>query len=299
MHSALRLLAGPALVLPLLVAPVLAQTAGGQAAQPNQAPRADSISPRSTMHEFQPLGSYPTNTVTNRPFVGPQQGSEGYQKTVAALQRTLTELQQLQLQQKQAHWNVSGTLWYTLHGLLQEHYQGTAKYADMVAERLLAIGSSSDGRAHTIVQGSSVPEIPGGYLDDAQVIAWFTTGYKIVGDEIRQAIKDTNEPDPTTSNLLQGVEDGIDKYQWQMRAFVQGDADGQEHRLGPERQQAGGSARPGAGGSAWWAGHGAARPTQVACIGRGRPRAAGPATPPLSRRPTWTTPNTAPRRMAP
>ena len=216
-----RLLAGTALVLPLFAGPVLAQTAGGQAAQPNQAPRADSISPHAGMREFQPLGSYPTNTVTNRPFVGPQEGSDGYKTTVAALQRTLTELQQLQLEQKQAHWNVSGTLWLTLHELLQEHYAATSKYADMVAERLLSIGSSSDGRAHTIVQGSSIPEIPGGYLDDAQVITWFTTAYKIVGDEIRQSVKDTNDPDPTTSNLLQGVEDAIDKYQWQMRAFVQ------------------------------------------------------------------------------
>ena len=221
LQSSKRLLAGVVLAMPLLASPVLAQSAGGQAAQPNQALRADSISPRTGMREFQPLGSYPTNTVTNRLFVGPQEGNEGYKTTAAALQRTLTELQQLQLEQKQAHWNVSGTLWLTLHGLLQEHYSGTSKYADMVAERLLAIGSSSDGRAHTIVQGSSIPEIPGGYLDDAQVIAWFTSAYKIVGDEIRQSIKDTNEPDPTTSNLLQGVEDGIDKYQWQMRAFVQ------------------------------------------------------------------------------
>jgi len=216
-----RLLAGTALAIPLLAGPVLAQTAGSQAAQPNQAPRADSISPRAGMREFQPLGSYPTNTVTNRPFVGPQEGSEGYKTTVAALQRTLTELQQLQLEQKQAHWNVSGTLWLTLHELLQEHYAATSKYADMVAERLLAIGSSSDGRAHTIVQGSSIPEIPGGYLDDSQVIAWFVNAYKVVGDELRQSIKDTNEPDPTTSNLLQEVEQNIDKYQWQMRAFVQ------------------------------------------------------------------------------
>lgn len=52
-----------------------------------------------------------------------------------ALQNTLTELQALQLQTKQAHWNVSGTLWSTLHELLQDHYEGISKYADDVAER--------------------------------------------------------------------------------------------------------------------------------------------------------------------
>ena len=198
----------------------MAQTNGSDP-RPNRTAPARSISPDAAPKRFQPLGAFPTNTVTNRPFVGPQGGSEGYRTTVAALQRTLTELQQMQLQLKQSHWNVSGTLWYTLHELLQEHYEGVSKYADRVAERLLTIGSSADGRATTIVQSSSVPEMPGGFQDDAQVITWWTGAYKLVGDEIRQAVRDTNEPDPTSSNLLQEVENAIGKYQWQMRAFVQ------------------------------------------------------------------------------
>ena len=205
----------------VLAGPALAQTAGGSGASPNQAPQARSISPSSAIKMFQPLGTFPTNTVTNRPFVGPQQGSEGYKKTVAALQMTLTELQQLQLQLKQSHWNVSGTLFYPLHLLFQEHYNGASKLADMVAQRLLAIGSSSDGRATTIVQTSAIPEMPGGFLDDAQLIVWWTNTYKVVGDELRQAIRDTSEPDPTTSNLLQSVEQQIDEYQWFFRAMVQ------------------------------------------------------------------------------
>ena len=205
----------------MLTGPAFAQSSGQSTDKPNQAPKAESVSPETSINQFQPMGAFPSNVVTNRPFVGPQQGSEGYKTTIDALQRTLTELQQMQLQLKQSHWNVSGTLFYTLHELLQEHYEGVAQYADMVAERLLAIGSSSDGRATTIVQTSSIPEMPGGYQDDAQVIAWWTSTYKMVGDEIRQAIKDTDDPDPTSSNLLQEVETGIDKYQWQMRAFVQ------------------------------------------------------------------------------
>ena len=104
----------------------------------------------------------PSNGVTNRLHDGPQ-ADAAVRASTAALQTTLTELQQLQLQLKQSHWNVSGTLWYTLHGLLQEHYEGTAKYADMVAERLQSIGVSSDGRATTIVRTSKVPEIPAAF----------------------------------------------------------------------------------------------------------------------------------------
>ena len=164
-------------------------------------------------------GPFPLNSVTDRVHSGPQ-GSD-LRRSTMALQQTLTELQQLQLQTKQAHWNVSGTLFYPLHELLQDHYEGVAKYADEVAERLQGIGVSSDGRANTIVRTSRIPEFPGGFVDDAQVIQWFAQYYRVTSDEIAQAIKATEDKDATTSNLLQEVQHAIDKYQWQMRAMIQ------------------------------------------------------------------------------
>lgn len=165
-------------------------------------------------------GPFPLNSVTDREHDGPQGGAE-QRASVEALQQTLTELQQLQLQIKQAHWNVSGSIFYSLHEMLQEHYEGVAKWADQVAERLQGVGVSSDGRATTIVRTSRVPEIPGGFMDDAQVLVWFSKYYKTVSQEIGAGIRATNDSDPTTSNLLQGVQHDIDKYQWQMRAHLQ------------------------------------------------------------------------------
>ncbi|MBC7799281.1 MAG: DNA starvation/stationary phase protection protein, partial [Gemmatimonadaceae bacterium] len=117
--------------------------------------------------------------------------------------------------------NVSGTLWYALHVVLQEHYEAVGKLADRVAERLLTVGASADGRATTILQTSAIPEMPGGFQDNAQVIVWWVNAYKLVGDSARQAIRDMEEPDPTTSNLLLEVDDMIGKFQCQVRAFVQ------------------------------------------------------------------------------
>ncbi|GGR03166.1 Dps family protein [Deinococcus ruber] len=157
----------------------------------------------------------------NTPSRLPSAGTDDLKQSVAALQNTLTELQALQLQTKQAHWNVSGTLWYTLHGLLQEHYEGISADADMAAERMLAVGASSDGRAITIVASSRLPEIPGGFLDDSQVIQFFIYQYETVGQRIHQRINDVEKVDPSTANLLQGIETNIEKYQWQFRAFLQ------------------------------------------------------------------------------
>ena len=209
------------LITTLLLGSALAGGAGAQSAA-SQIPATNVNTPGATTG--QPSAQ---NTGTSSPLPYnvstrlPSSGTDNLQKSVAALQNTLSELQALQLQVKQAHWNVSGTLFYTLHELLQEHYEGVSKYADDVAERMLAVGASSDGRAITIVASSRLPEIPGGFMDDAQVIQFFTYQYETVGQRLFQRIGDVEKVDPTTANLLQEVESAVEKYQWQMRAFLQ------------------------------------------------------------------------------
>ncbi len=91
------------------------------------------------------------NPVSELPKIAPE--AQADVETVGqALQGQFTELQNLALQAKQAHSNVSGTLHHLLHELLQEHYEGYTEYADRVAERLLSIGVAADGRAETIVE---------------------------------------------------------------------------------------------------------------------------------------------------
>ena len=169
----------------------------------------------------QSAGTQSTRLPVNQFSTLPKSGTDDLARSARALQGTLTELQQLQLQTKQAHWNVSGTLFWPLHEMLQEHYEGIAQYADDVAERLLSVGSSSDGRAPTIVQTSNLPEIPGGFLDDARVLTFFTLQYQTVGQRLKKRIDDIEKVDPTSANLLQEVEHGIEKYQWQVRAEFQ------------------------------------------------------------------------------
>ncbi|WP_082675499.1 Dps family protein [Aureimonas ureilytica] len=241
-----RLLSSSALSLAavLLAFPVLAQPApapSSQAAPSGQEPAAavagtegqalapklrdigaeGSSSPATPPAVPQDSSPYPNNQVSSAPYISPNGGEEGLKASVRALQNTLTELQALQLQTKQAHWNVSGPFFYPLHEQLDEQHTAWGKMADLVAERLLAIGVSSDGRATTIVQTSSLPEFPGGFIDDGEVVRWFTLAYKQVGEEVRGAIRASEENDPETSNILQEVEGQLAKYQWMMRAYVQ------------------------------------------------------------------------------
>ena len=118
----------------LLLGTALAGGAGAQSAG-NGVPSTNVNTPapntgQSTAQNTNTASPLPYNRATTLPAAG----TEDLKKSVQALQNTLTELQALQLQTKQAHWNVSGTLWYTLHELLQDHYEGISKFADDVAE---------------------------------------------------------------------------------------------------------------------------------------------------------------------
>ncbi len=51
----------------------------------------------------QPSGGFPTSEISGLPVIGHKGGADAVKKDIAALQQTLTELQRLQLQTRQAH----------------------------------------------------------------------------------------------------------------------------------------------------------------------------------------------------
>jgi starvation-inducible DNA-binding protein len=142
-------------------------------------------------------------------------------KSARALQSTLAELQALQLQTKQAHWNVSGTLFWPLHEMLDAHYTAIAAIGDIVAERLVAVGSPADGRPQAIIDQADLPEIAEGFVDDAWCLEFFSQQYASVSGRLLERITDLEDADPTSANLLQEVQQLVDKNHWQMRAHFQ------------------------------------------------------------------------------
>jgi starvation-inducible DNA-binding protein len=73
-------------------------------------------------------------------------------QTVEALQSSLIELIDLSLAAKQAHWNVVGPHFRSIHLQLDELVAAARKHTDVVAERIVALGGNADGRAETVVR---------------------------------------------------------------------------------------------------------------------------------------------------
>ena len=88
-----------------------------------------------------------------------------------ALQGSLVDLIDLSLIAKQAHWNVIGTNFRSVHLALDELVTVAREFTDSAAERATAIGVSPDGRASTVAGTSSAKGFGEGWTKDTDVIA--------------------------------------------------------------------------------------------------------------------------------
>jgi starvation-inducible DNA-binding protein len=132
----------------------------------------------------------------------------------ADLQDTLVELTDLHLRAKQAHWNVAGQHFRSLHLQLDEVTNEVRAAADLVAERSVAIGYPPDGRPSTIAKSSPLGEFPAGQVVDTEVIDLMTEAIAEAMGHLRQRVEHTEELDPVTQDLLIEVLATLEKHHW-------------------------------------------------------------------------------------
>ncbi|MBD0695098.1 Dps family protein [Streptomyces sp. CBMA123] len=135
-----------------------------------------------------------------------------------ALQGTLVDLLDLSLVAKQAHWNLYGPRFRSVHLQLDEVVATAREYADGVAERAAAIGVSPDGRAATVAGSSSLPAFPEGWTADTAVVEYLVNAFGAVIGRMRARIEDTAAADPVTQDLLIGLTAELEKHSWMFQA---------------------------------------------------------------------------------
>lgn len=129
----------------------------------------------------------------------------------SALQATLADLLDLSLVAKQAHWNLYGPRFRSVHEQLDEVVTIARGYADTVAERAAALGVSPDGRAATIAATSGVPAFPSGWTTDVAVVDALVRTFVAVIERVRGRIGETGSADPVTEDLLIGLTAVLEK----------------------------------------------------------------------------------------
>lgn len=145
---------------------------------------------------------------------------EARKTTGEALQGSLIDLIDLALLAKQAHWNLMGRHFKVVHEHLDEVVELAREYQDEVAERAIAIGVNPDGRARTVADRTTIPQMEAGYLADDKVVAAITDVLAQIIARFRERIRITDEPDPVTQDLLIQAAAGLEKQHWMFQAQV-------------------------------------------------------------------------------
>ncbi|MFI6511374.1 Dps family protein [Streptosporangium sp. NPDC050855] len=135
-----------------------------------------------------------------------------------ALQGSLVDLLDLSLLTKQAHWNVIGHNFRSLHLQLDKIVSAARKHADTVAERAVAMGCNPDGRGSTLAKSTEVPQLEPGYLNDGKVVAAMTDILGSIVRRMRERVTATEKADPMTQDLLIEITQDLEKYHWMIEA---------------------------------------------------------------------------------
>jgi starvation-inducible DNA-binding protein len=138
--------------------------------------------------------------------------------TSRVLQHALADLVQLHLAGKQAHWNVVGPSFRTVHLQLDELVASARSFADQIAERSAALGVPADGRAGTVAATSDVPEPDQGWLTDSEVVDFVVSALERTIHRLRAGIEETDKTDLVTQDLLIQATATLEKAHWMWQA---------------------------------------------------------------------------------
>ncbi len=144
--------------------------------------------------------------------------SEVQTKVAAELQVLLADLIDLSLQGKQAHWNVVGPLFQSVHAQLDNIVDDARMWADDVAERKVTIDLAADGQPSDVATQSRLEPLPQGYIADSEAVALMERRVAGVASHARQAAERLGDLDLASQDLIIEIVRGLEKHQWMLRA---------------------------------------------------------------------------------
>ena len=113
-------------------------------------------------------------------------------KVVGLLQPRLAGCIDLQLQAKQAHWNLKGPNFIAIHELFDKFADELSEYADLQAERIVQLGGVADGTLQTVSASTQLPAYPVAIQKSEDHLEVFTAGLSHYGASIRKAIDEAD-----------------------------------------------------------------------------------------------------------
>lgn len=146
-------------------------------------------------------------------------------KLAALLNARLADAIDLKLQAKQAHWNVKGPQFFSLHELFDKVAEEADGFADEIAERATALGGTAEGTLAAVSGHTSLPVWPATIVRGRDYVEALAGTLASFGKVVRLSIDQAEElGDADTADLFTGVSRAADKLLWFVEAHVQADA---------------------------------------------------------------------------
>jgi starvation-inducible DNA-binding protein len=141
---------------------------------------------------------------------------------VQLLNERLADSIDLQLQGKQAHWNVKGPSFIALHKLFDEVVDHATEFSDSIAERLVALGGIAEGTLAAVGPRTGLPPYPLTIKTGRDHVEALSKALATYGKAVRAAIETAaSTGDADTSDLFTQVSRDADKMLWFVEAHLQ------------------------------------------------------------------------------
>jgi starvation-inducible DNA-binding protein len=133
-------------------------------------------------------------------------------RVIEILNRRLADAIDLQLQSRQAYWNVKGSTFLSLRQLFDQVAEEVETYANLIAERIVQLGGKAEGTAREVAGRSS---LDGRGLANAGHSDALATTLADFARHTRYASAQAIElMDVDTAALFTEIARGIDKWRW-------------------------------------------------------------------------------------
>jgi starvation-inducible DNA-binding protein len=143
-------------------------------------------------------------------------------RVVDLLNARLADAIDLQLQAKQAHWNVKGPNFIALHELFDKVAAELGGHVDDMAERITALGGIAEGTVQAVAGRSRLEPYPLALSEGRAHLEALAGALARFGKSVRKGIDEAGKAgDADTSDLFTGVSRAVDKNLWLVEAHLQ------------------------------------------------------------------------------
>jgi len=141
---------------------------------------------------------------------------------VGILNKTLASASDLYAQLKQAHWNIKGESFISLHLLFDKVAEEVEDRVDIIAERIMALGGTALGTIQATVNNTELRVYPTDIFSAKDHIEHLTHNMAILGELARKNIDLTDElNDMVTNEIYVDFAKMLDKNLWFIEAYSQ------------------------------------------------------------------------------